>query len=237
MGSPVDISISTHLLSIYLSFYTLNKHPGSPDCRWYFIILAHETLEKIRTSKLFSDILVAFKTDMSKAYDRADWGFLRKVLVKMGFPDEFIRIVMDCVQTVSYSIVFNGSPLPPFKPTCGLRQGDPLSPYLFILCMEGMSSYLERLQEQGRFRGVSVTWLAPSISHLLFADDAAFFMRYSSSSCEALKEGIDKFCLTSGQVINLGKCAVITNTGCSEEKREEILELCACRLHLFSALT
>lgn len=85
---------------------------------------------------------VALKLDISKAYDRVDWEFLKESMRGMGFSQQWIQWMMLCITTVSYEFCVNGSSIGPIQPTRGLRQGDPLSPYLFLLCVEGLSSSL-----------------------------------------------------------------------------------------------
>lgn len=85
---------------------------------------------------------IAVKIDLEKAYDNVDWGFLRLTLCEFGFPDIIVSLIMWSVQTSSLSVQWNGSRLEPFSPTKGLRQGDPLSPYLFLLCMEKLSLFI-----------------------------------------------------------------------------------------------
>lgn len=79
---------------------------------------------------------MALKIDLEKAYDNLEWSFIRDMLIRFNFPLDIIDIIMSCISTVSTSILFNGEALDPIYPSRGIRQGDLLSSYLFILCME-----------------------------------------------------------------------------------------------------
>ena len=85
---------------------------------------------------------MALKLDMSKAYDRIEWRFLEQMLITLGFPINWARLVMRCVTSVLYSIIVNGQPTSSFTPSRGLQQGDPLSSYLLLICTEGLAALI-----------------------------------------------------------------------------------------------
>ncbi|KAA3460177.1 reverse transcriptase [Gossypium australe] len=112
---------------------------------------------------------------MNKAYDRVEWYFVQDVMRKMGFDPNWIRSMMNCISSVSYSVVLNGQKGDIFQPSRGLRQGDPISPFLFLICGEGLSSLMRKAVQEGHLKGVKASRRGPQISHLLFADDCILF--------------------------------------------------------------
>ena len=82
------------------------------------------------------------KLDISKAYDQVEWKFLQKIMLKIGLPKQWVNLAMETVRTASYSILINGEAKGFITPSRGIKQGDLLSPYLFLLCAEGLSSLI-----------------------------------------------------------------------------------------------
>jgi hypothetical protein len=136
-------------------------------------LIAFECIHSIQTGSRGD--FCAYKLDMAKAYDRVDWRFLEGVLVKLGFHSKWIRWVMMCVTTVRYSVRFNGHLLDSFSPSRGLRQGNPLSPYLFLFIADGLSTLIRHEIESASLWELHICRRGPSISHLLFADDCLLF--------------------------------------------------------------
>ena len=120
------------------------------------VLLAYETLHAMHGRKKGKKGALTLKLDVSKAYDRVEWNFLRGMMVKLGFPEEWIDRVMSCVTTPSFSVRINGKAYGNIIPSRGLRQGDPLSPYLFLLCAEGFTSLLSKAEAEGRLHGVQI---------------------------------------------------------------------------------
>ncbi|KAL5568003.1 hypothetical protein UlMin_024578 [Ulmus minor] len=162
---------------------------------------------------------------MAKAYDRVEWDFIQRVMNKLGFSEVWIRKLMACISSVTYSFQFNGRRFGHLTPTRGLRQGDPLSPYLFLLCGEGLSSLLHRYEQNGDLQGLRCGLRGPTISHLLFADDSLFFLEAQLATCTNLKEILKLYETASGQVVNLSKSAVCFGPNLSESDATQMAAL------------
>ena len=128
--------------------------------------ISHEITNWVRKRKKGNSFAGILKVDLSKAYDRIKWDFVEAMLRKMQFPEKWISWIMQCITTVSYSVLVNGEPSKNFIPSSGLRQGDPLSSYIFILCLEVLSKNLSHLQETKELEGLKIARNAPKSSHL-----------------------------------------------------------------------
>jgi hypothetical protein len=150
----------------------------------------------------------ALKIDISKAYDKVEWGYLKGILEKMDFSEKRIQWMMLCVSSVNYSALVNFERVGPIHPGRGLRQKDPLSPYLFILVAEGLTSLIHKAVSSGDLHGVKICSGAHVVSHLLCADDCFLFCRSNLSEVKILVEILKTCEVAYGQEINLSKSEV-----------------------------
>lgn len=116
---------------------------------------------------------------------------------------------MRCVTTTSFSVIVNGSCGDRFMPSRGLHQGDPLSPFLFLICSEGLSALMRLAMTEGRIKRVKATRQVPSISHLLFVDDSVLFGGATIEGASVLKSILQEYELSSAQSVNFTKSTVV----------------------------
>ena len=127
---------------------------------------------------------------------------------------------MSCFTTSSFFVHINGKTYGNILPSRGLLQGDPLSPYLFILCAEGFTSLLAKVEKDGWLHGVSICRRASSISHLLFVDDSLLFCQANQQKVQVLNDTSQLYVATSGQCINFKKSSAFftSNTAIGQKK-------------------
>ncbi|KAH1122865.1 hypothetical protein J1N35_006025 [Gossypium stocksii] len=120
------------------------------------ILIAYEVLHSLKMKKSGKRGKFALKLDIRKAYDRVEWDFLAGMIKYSGFYEDWIVLIMRCVCSVSYSVNLNGINGEWFSPARGLRQGDPLSPYIFMICAEGFSTLIQDAKKKGWMMGATV---------------------------------------------------------------------------------
>ena len=123
----------------------------------------------------------------------------------MGFHGRWVDLMMMCVISVSYSLLINGEPSENIVPSRGLRQGDPISPYLFLLCSESLHALFEKAANDGLIRGISLCRNGPRLTHLFFAYDSLLFCRASLQECNHIQAILTDFEAASGQKLNRDK--------------------------------
>ena len=188
------------------------------------ILVAFESLNNMKNMGSGKTRYMAIKLDMSKAYDWVEWGYLENVMRKMGFNERWIGLIMVCVKTVTYSIMVNSEPQGLIHPTRGIRQGDPLSPFLFFLCIEGLHGLIQHAASAGDIKDFSLCRRGPALTHLLFADDSLLFCRAMGDECRKIMEILETYEVASGQKVNKSKTAIFFSKSTVEAIKQEIKE-------------
>ena len=141
---------------------------------------------------------------------------------KLGFVVKWREPVMKCVTSVTYSVRINGKPRGHIVPNRGLWQGDPLLPYLFLLCAEGLSALIKSTVACGDLGGIAVCRGGPKLSHLFFADDSLIFCKVSIQECSALQRILQVYEKASSQQLNQAKTSLFFSSNTPGDMREEI---------------
>jgi hypothetical protein len=191
------------------------------------ILAAYESLHTIH-SKMYGKIgFMAIKIDMSKAYDRVEWRFLEAVMEKLGFERQWINLIMMCVSSAHFSILINGVPTRKITHSRGIRQGYPISPYLFILCAKALSFRLSHADQQGTLRGAPTSKKGLRLNHLFFADDSLLFCKADLSHWNRLSSILKIYERAWGQKLNTSKTAIYFSRNTSMEDQNAIFQATA----------
>ncbi|XP_022019073.1 uncharacterized protein LOC110919103 [Helianthus annuus] len=202
LGSLVDISqsafipgrkISDNILLTQELMHNYHLHKGKPRC--------------------------AFKIDIQKAYDTVSWKFLKSILTRFGFPPKMVGWIMTCVSTVSFSLCINGNLCGYFKGRRGLRQGDPISPYLFTLVMEVLSLLLHKAADDHPAFWYHDKCKLQKIINVSFADDLFIFANPDLVSIRIMRDALELFTRTSGLNPNLAKSTVFFSNVSAQMKQ------------------
>ena len=185
------------------------------------VIIAQELIYSLRKRKGTTGYMV-MKVDLEKAYDRLEWSSIKMVLEHFGFSESMIKLIMSFVSTTTTALLFNGSKLESFQPSRGIRQGDLMSPYLFLLCMEFLGAQITSMCEDRRWDKVRASRSGLSFSYVFFVDDLMLFAKANRKNCEAIIEVLDNFYNLVGQKVNLTKLKILFSTTVSCRTRRGI---------------
>ncbi|CAN6707535.1 unnamed protein product [Malus baccata var. baccata] len=155
-------------------------------------------------------------------HEVVEWDFLEATMEKMGFCSQWRKLIMGCVTSVKFAVILNGHPGNKFAPSRGLRQGDPLSPYLFLLIGEVLSRLIQDAVEKKSLDGIKLGITGSVLSHIFFADDMLIFLRANEKNCRNLVNLLKAFCDASGQEVNLQKSNVFFGANTSVRVSEEL---------------
>ncbi|XP_028114340.1 uncharacterized protein LOC114312309 [Camellia sinensis] len=176
-----------------------------------FVVLIPKMKRSGRNSKM------ALKIDMSKAYDRVEWVLLENLMLKLGFDQKFTALVLRWFSSVSFSVLINGIPSQKFGATRGLRQGDPISPHLSIICAEAFSALLSNAEAQNLINDIAICRAGPRLSNLFFADDSLLFTCANMEKVQVLTHIFYE--QASGEKINLDKSTMFFSKSVHEDRR------------------
>ncbi|KAH9722962.1 reverse transcriptase domain-containing protein [Citrus sinensis] len=168
------------------------------------IIVAQEIIYSMRR-KTGNRGQMAIKVDLEKAYDRLSWDFIQDTLLKAGLPTDFVHITMNCITTTRMNVLWGGEFKDDFLPSRGIRQRDPISPYIFVLCIERLSHGICHAFNMGEWKLIRLARHGTPFTHLFFADDLLLLAEASCDQAKVLNTILDVFCTSSGEKVNKAK--------------------------------
>ncbi|XP_075508178.1 uncharacterized protein LOC142545090 [Primulina tabacum] len=174
------------------------------------IMVYQEALHTMR-KKTGGKGYMAIKIDLEKAYDRLSWDFIRETLTEVGLNRVWVRNIMNCIESPRLSILWNGDQMEWINPSRGIRQGDSISPYIFVLCIERLSHIICQAVSNGSWKPIRLSRNGPPISHLLFADDMVLYAEASIELLNIILECLNSFCSCSGQKVNFHKSQIFVS--------------------------
>eukprot|EP00253_Pinus_taeda_P007377 PITA_07377 len=169
------------------------------------ILLAQEMIHSLHSRK---EAGMLMQLDLSKAYDKVSWRYLEAVLDAFGFCRTWIKWILALIKSPRYSILVNGAPSAPFTPSRGIRQGDPLSPFLFVILMEGLSRIIAKRKAEGSIKGLQPIRSLPATTHQQFVDDTMLHGTPTVKEAVAYRGILDLFSQASGMEINFSKSTI-----------------------------
>ncbi len=156
---------------------------------------------------------MGLKLNFHKAYDCLEWEFICRVLMALGFDSAVVNLIKQCLSTVKFTLLLNGTKSFSFTPSRSIRQGDLLSPYLFILCSEVLARLINKEAVEGNIHGAKIAPSSPGITKLMYADDVVLFCGAKIAEVKALMRCVEKFCGWSGLSVNIENSRLFVSKG------------------------
>jgi len=166
------------------------------------VILVHEIIHLLKSTHTPGMLP---KLDISKYFYKLRWQYIKALLTAFGFSNEWISWTMNLISSKLFSIIVNGVPSEPFSPSRGIRQGDPLSPFLFFIMVEGLGRYIKASIKNGLLQGLPLHGLQPIASHFQFVDDVMLLNTPTMQEDNKLRSSLNDFSDTSKTTFNLTK--------------------------------
>nr|KYP57513.1 Retrovirus-related Pol polyprotein LINE-1 [Cajanus cajan] len=185
------------------------------------IIIFQEVIHTMR-HKSGNKGWMAIKIDLEKAYDRLKWSFVKDTLLDIGLPNQFVNLVWVSISSPKLRMLWNGEALEEFVPSRGIRQGDPISPYLFVLCMERLFHLITTTVDSQQWKPIRLSRDGPLLSHLAFADDLILFAEATLDQVEVIQSCLNHFCASSGQKVSIEKTRIYFSKNVSHIVRNEV---------------
>lgn len=188
------------------------------------IIIAQEVIHSMKNMKGKKGFM-AIKVDLEKAYDRLRWDFVLSCLEELNFPHHIVSLIKACITSVNMQILWEGSATREFLPSRGIRQGDPLSPYLFVICMEKLAHIIQEEVSRGDWKPIRLCKDGPPLSHLFFADDLILLSEASMDQVEVIQRCMNRFCHASGQKVSNAKTRIFFSQNVNHTRVQQLSEL------------
>jgi hypothetical protein len=207
--------VMEHLISPAQASFVPNRHSSDN------IIIFQEVVHSMRIKKRGKGWM-AIKIDFEKAYDRLKWLFVKDTLDDIGFPPALFSIIYECISSPSMKMLWNGEALDSFSPQRGIRQGDPISPYLFVLCIERLSHLINLAVEHELWDPIKLARDGLQLSHLVFADDLVLLGEASMKNVGIFNYILSNFCSSSGQKVSHEKSRIFFSKNVTQNDRVQI---------------
>lgn len=168
------------------------------------IVIAQEVIYSMR-KKTGAKGFMAIKVDLEKAYDRLSWEFINDTLCEARIPPDLIQVIMACITSIKIGVLWNGEVTDEFLPSREIREGDPLSPYLFVLCIERLSHAIYNVVTAGKWKPIRLARNSIHLSHRFFTDDLLLLAEASIKQARIFSAVLDAYCCSSEAKVNVNK--------------------------------